>query len=301
MNDILRAQKIIESRKENAEKEYENKLASLKNEEVFSDLYSRVSYLRFEMARLSVFEKDIPEEMRVEYAEKSRLVAESMAKVGLVNGERPNYTCPICNDTGYVENRLCECVERARVDLVLSDYPILKNQPKLDEIDFSFYGAEMDGYKKRASFLQKRFLDGSLNFCTIIGAPGSAKTYLSLSIIKSALYGGKSVKVINMVKLNRAFLDYHLAPIADKNGLWEDIVDSDVLLIDDLGVESLINNVTEQYLYELISERADKKTVITTNLSLSSLDSKYGQRITSRLCHKEKGAVIEVTGKDYRR
>ena len=44
----------------------------------------------------------------------------------------------------------------------------------------------------------------------------------------------------------------------------------------------------------------DKKTVITTNLSLDAIAVRYNQRIMSRLSDKRKSHVVEIDGNDLR-
>lgn len=300
MRDEIIAKAEIERRRRNAEKEYEEKSEKLEKNEVFSDAYARVSYLKFEFARRKVYGLPIEDELLEEFREKSDIVAEAQKKIGIINDE-PDYFCKKCSDTGVFDGKICECFEKARVDAVLDEYPFLRGLPeKLRDINFDFYGDEKENYAKRVKFLNNCFLKGDLNFCTLTGAPGSGKTYISYVAIKEALLSGKSVKVINAVRLNKEFLEYHCASIEAKNALWEEIAGYDYLLIDDLGVESALKNVTAQYLYELLAERMEKKTLINGNLSVKNIEEKYGQRIFSRLSDKTKSAVIEFSGGDYR-
>lgn len=300
MQDLERAKKLIEKRKKEAEKEYAEKLESLKKNEEFAEAYSRVSYLKFEFARCEVFKIPVDEELRKEYEEKTRFISAELRKVGIREDNLPNYGCPKCLDTGY-NNGKCKCLEKARIEINLTDYKVLKTVPDdLDGIDKNFYKEESDNYAKRIEFLKQRFLNGDLEVCTVTGAPGTGKTFLADVVMKEFLLMGKSIKIINSVHLNREFLEYHCAPLTEKSVLWEEIVGYDCMLIDDLGVESVINNVTMQYLYELLTERIGKKTIITTNLSPIQLEDRYGQRIFSRLSDKRRSAIINVTGKDYR-
>ena len=86
----------------------------------------------------------------------------------------------------------------------------------------------------------------------------------------------------------------------DKNRLWKTFEDADAILIDDLGTEQVLNNVTIPYLLELLTERTDKVTIITTNLSALDLEQRYGQRIVSRLLDKKLSYPLIFKGNDLR-
>ena len=63
------------------------------------------------------------------------------------------------------------------------------------------------------------------------------------------------------------------------------LMDTDVLMIDDMGVEPLMENITIVQWFNLINERQlrGKGTVISTNLNVEELRRRYTERITSRL------------------
>ena len=73
-----------------------------------------------------------------------------------------------------------------------------------------------------------------------------------------------------------------------KNNISKDFLDnifnSDLLIIDDLGTES-INNIKFTELFNVINTRilSNKKTIISTNLSLQNLFNTYDERIVSRI------------------
>lgn len=128
----------------------------------------------------------------------------------------------------------------------------------LKDIDFTFYKEKQDFYKKCASFIEKNLFEEEKSFFTILGGTGVGKTYLALVAVKQALFAGKTVSIVNTIALNKIFLEYHCAPLSDKNPIWSLLIASDLMLIDDLGVEQILNNVTLPYLYELMVERLGK-------------------------------------------
>ena len=73
-----------------------------------------------------------------------------------------------------------------------------------------------------------------------------------------------------------------------KNNVSKDflnnVLNADLLIIDDLGTES-INNIKFTELFNIINTRIlnNKKTIISTNLSIQNLFSIYEERIVYRI------------------
>jgi len=81
------------------------------------------------------------------------------------------------------------------------------------------------------------------------------------------------------------------------------LMEADLLLIDDLGVEPLMENITITYLYHLINERQarGRHTVISSNLTVNELQTRYTERIASRLTDPMQVKMIVLKGRDVRR
>jgi DNA replication protein DnaC len=79
-------------------------------------------------------------------------------------------------------------------------------------------------------------------------------------------------------------------------------LDCDVLVIDDLGTEPTIKNVTQEHIYNIINERLLNKRafIITTNLKPSELTARYDERIANRILSKNTSYFIEFKGHDLR-
>ena len=213
----------------------------------------------------------------------------------------PVYSCEKCEDTGVYQGKECECVERMVALLTLEENPTLKNCSKsLKNIDFDFYKDEAEQKIKYVKCIYKALNEGSKAYYLLTGATGTAKTYVATVALNEMLNKGYGVKVMSAIKLNKAFLEYHCAPLEKKDMLWQRIIGYDCMLVDDLGVEQVFNNVTIPYLYEFLVERMEKVTFFTTNLDLIDLEKKYGQRILSRLLDKRLSLAIEFKGKDLR-
>ena len=129
----------------------------------------------------------------------------------------------------------------------------------------------------------------------------TGKTFLAGSICNRLAERGLSFCALTAFGLARDFLNEHTSPTAHRTGLSE-LTDAPLLVIDDLGSEPFYNNVSREYLFALLDERAVGKrgTVVTTNLSLAELCERYGERVFSRLADKSKGIFINLKGSDKR-
>jgi DNA replication protein len=85
--------------------------------------------------------------------------------------------------------------------------------------------------------------------------------------------------------------------------VFDEMLSCPVLLIDDLGSEPMLNNISKEYLYVLLNERMGRKlkTVIATNLTQPQIKDLYQERIMSRLSDKAYWDRLVLQGKDLRR
>ena len=115
------------------------------------------------------------------------------------------------------------------------------------------------------------------------------KTFMSNCIAAKLLKNGKNVIYQTAPVLLETVIDYKINKQKNFDGsFYKSILETDLLIIDDLGTESL-NNMKFSELFTLINTRLlnqnnkATKTIISTNLSLDNLASTYGERIISRL------------------
>ena len=135
------------------------------------------------------------------------------------------------------------------------------------------------------------------------GSVGSGKTYLACSIANSLIeQDQRSVKIRNFAQiineLQKSSFDF------DKNAYIESLVNTSVLILDDLGIERDTSYAKEQ-VYNIVNNRylKHKPTIFTTNLSYSQIEncteSVEYQRIYSRII--EMCIPVMVLGEDYRK
>ncbi|EFD93352.1 hypothetical protein HMPREF0889_0775 [Megasphaera lornae] len=135
------------------------------------------------------------------------------------------------------------------------------------------------------------------------GSVGSGKTYLACSIANSLIEQYQiSVKIRNFAQiineLQKNSFDF------DKNAYIESLVNTSVLILDDLGIERDTSYAKEQ-VYNIVNSRylKQKPTIFTTNLSYDTIqnckDSVEYQRIYSRII--EMCIPVMVVGEDFRK
>jgi DNA replication protein DnaC len=75
-----------------------------------------------------------------------------------------------------------------------------------------------------------------------------------------------------------------------------------LLIIDDIGSEPTIPNVSNEWLFSIVNERilATRATVLSSNYTLIQLQEKYGERFMSRLCDKNTTQLLQLVGNNLR-
>jgi len=113
------------------------------------------------------------------------------------------------------------------------------------------------------------------------------KTYLSNCIANELLKTGKTVLYQTAPILFDMILDYKFGKDNVSQEAYQNIFNVDLLIIDDLGTES-INSVKHSEIFtilntRLLNQNKITKTIISTNLSLKELYNIYDERILSRI------------------
>ena len=135
------------------------------------------------------------------------------------------------------------------------------------------------------------------------GSVGSGKTYLACSIANALIEQYQvRVKIRNFAQiineLQKGGFDL------DKNAYIESLVNTSVLILDDLGIERDTSYAKEQ-VYNIVNNRylKQKPTIFTTNLSYDTIvnctESVEYQRIYSRII--EMCIPVMVVGEDFRK
>ncbi len=216
--------------------------------------------------------------------------------------------CKKCGDTGYAGGKLCSCVKKQYVIYLAKECDILSRAP------FSFADCNTENMPtEQGEALKKLYAYGeeyvskypnvTKHILVFTGATGTGKSCLASAIARKAVLSrGKSALIRSAYELNSTFLSTHLAPVDQKNRVLHDTLTCDFLIIDDLGTEPMLKNVTLEYLQLTLDERTRNSltTAITTNLNEKQLKERYGERIFSRLCDTKTSLIRRIPGKDLR-
>lgn len=227
----------------------------------------------------------------------------------------PSYVCADCKDTGYIDSRKCHCFKQAEIDLLYrqSNIQDVLQRENFDNFDYSLFP---DTYRDPQSgrtpleniklvvreckdFVENFPLGENLLF---FGEPGVGKTFLTNCIAKEILDSSNSVLYLSAIELFDYFSsknEYFDNSALDNSAFSMQIIESDLLIIDDLGTE-LINSFTNSKLFYCINQRLlnNRSTIISTNLTLPQLMDAYSERIFSRISSSYK--VIRMFGDDIR-
>ena len=115
------------------------------------------------------------------------------------------------------------------------------------------------------------------------------KTFMSNCIAAELLKSGKNVIYQTAPVLLESVIDFKLNK--QKNfdtSFYNSILETDLLIIDDLGTESL-NSMKMSELFTIINTRILNlnhkitKTIISTNLGINEIFKVYGERVGSRI------------------
>ena len=134
----------------------------------------------------------------------------------------------------------------------------------------------------------------------LCGKVGVGKSCLLSSTLNKLLDNGVNAQYLTAFHLNSLFLKYHTTNIKEREHIFSNLLKAEVLIIDDLGIEPIIKNVTIEYLTVLLTERINKHTIIATNLSSNEIQDKYGDRVFSRLTNKDTTKLLYLDGDDLR-
>ena len=223
------------------------------------------------------------------------------------------YTCPICQDTGYVGNEKCICFRKAISDQLYTQSNIreLLEKASFDSFSLDFYPEDMinestglsarrmaESARNRAKDFVRNF-DHSFENLFFYGDTGVGKTFLSYCIAKELLDTTHSVIYYSAFDLFDAFARKTFSNSEESQGENDYILDCDLLIIDDLGTE-LTNSFVASQFFLCINERIlrKKSTIISTNLTLGSFMETYSERVFSRVSRNY--TMIKLIGRDIR-
>lgn len=219
---------------------------------------------------------------------------------------KPHYSCTECNDTGVKEdNSYCSCLYEIISQKLRENCGNAHNVRNFEDCDFNIFDEEnreniKSFYNKMQVWCQNK--ENRIQNIVICGNTGVGKTFLLECMLSELLKENKSAIFTTAFNLNQSLLKYHTTFDNTKANYLDPYLLCDTLLIDDLGTEPILKNVTIEYLLAIINQRVieGKNTVISTNLDLGNLLDRYGERIFSRLIDKRHSITVNLQNSDIR-
>lgn len=256
---------------------------------------------------------DYAERSEALYAEHEALVEKKRGML-LEHGypedyDMPSFQCKKCDDAGYVEGRMCDCVRETLVKRAYYSSGLgkaLENQT-FDTLDMHYYTGTTErgaSVKEQMSFVVeycKRYASSfapGAESLLMIGGAGRGKTHLASAIGRVVIDKGYSVVYESAANIVNSFEAERFG--RDSKGDTDKYYDCSLLIIDDLGTE-FNTQFTISVLFNLINHRIINglSTIVTTNLSLKEIENNYKERIYSRLSGDF--TVLGFCGRDIRR
>lgn len=224
----------------------------------------------------------------------------------------PQPVCAVCGGSGYVGERMCECLrELCRQEQKRELSSLLATRETFEAFRLDYYPEEpdptfgvsprrlMEKVYRRCVRYAREFSPESPSLL-LTGGPGLGKTFLSACIARSVAEAGYSVVYDTAGKL---FSDFEAAKFAAGDGENQNrtrkYLACDLLIVDDLGTE-MTTQFTQSALYQVVNTRLMDRlpTLISTNLDPTALQSRYLPQITSRLLGTYE--TLQFLGRDIR-
>ncbi len=222
------------------------------------------------------------------------------------------YTCPICKDTGSHDGYYCDCQKQEVINqakaLLGDNAPVAKCT--FEKFSLSYYPDVVD---QVLGVSQREQMTKIFNYCrdyanhfskkaqgiVMYGGTGLGKTHLSLAIANVVIERGYDVYYGSIQSIMEKLEREHFGRRSSDESEKDAIINADLLIIDDLGVE-FTTQFTTAALHDILNSRMLKglPTIISTNLEMDEIYEKYTQRIASRLFGSS--LPLAFCGKDVR-
>ena len=245
--------------------------------------------------------------------------AAAKSRVGAIDAERKNllismglpgsyldpvYTCPRCHDTGEVgePRRLCACALKKQQEQLLAGSRI-NDRETFANFNEAIYPNDE---QKKQGLAMKRFCERYVASLPspekpnllIVGQSGLGKSFFGNAIARAAIEKGIPTLKTTAYQCIQTILD----GIETRADAITPYLSSDFLILDDLGTEAMVPNVTVETVFRILNERtaANLPTVLITNLDREGLFERYGERVASRMIDGALTAIVLLRGDNLR-
>lgn len=216
-----------------------------------------------------------------------------------------HYRCTACRDTGFVGDPIkkpCAC------RLLLREETDARNAGINGRETFESFRTDIyaDEVQLKHSLAAKKLLELYADTLPhpekpnilLFGNSGIGKSFLGNAVCRRAIEHGVDTVRVTAYRLIQDVMSDFRGTTANA----ERFMRVPFLAIDDLGVEPNIQNVSVEWLFAIVNERAMNTlpTMITTNLNLGELQARYGERVMGRMADRNTTQTIRLTGRSLR-
>ncbi len=291
-----------------------------------SELYDRLPDLLELDSQISKLGIKYNKLMLTDGANKPILLEEMNNSINLLRAQKQNilkehhidpeylsapHQCQLCSDTGFLTDEFgskrCSCYKQQVISLLFEQSNInLNGNESFENFDESLYPDEIDSAKYGISISPRENIRNVKDICLdfidnfdnpeqknlfFSGRTGVGKTFLSFCIARELMENGRTVLYLSAPQLFDIVTNYKMRQSRDdsfNDDKYQSIFNVELLIIDDLGTESL-SDARYAELLNILNTRYAKngtsacKTIISTNLGAKKLFELYTERVASRI------------------
>jgi len=321
-----KALEIIKKRKHDAEftaTQHKSEVTAKHSE--LADIESQLSQTGFEIISCFALPQAESQKKLEEIRKKNTELREAQKAILVALGYSEDYlevkyTCTKCEDTGFIEERddekgvsygshLCTChtelLKKLASDSMSKSTPL--ELSTFEDFDMNYYSKQLINGESPYEEMKIVFnsckkyaenFDMDSTSLYFYGRTGLGKTHLSLAIANEVIKKGYSVIYGSVI----GFLNKMEREKFGRTETFETeniLIDADLLILDDLGAE-FQTSFTVSAIYNIINSRIARgvPTIISSNLDLEELKSRYPESVASRIIGTY--ATVQFIGKDIR-
>lgn len=225
----------------------------------------------------------------------------------------PLYVCSKCKDTGMLPSeedsaqKLCSCYRQQLINLIYvqsnlkctdaENFNCFNENYYKDTEDEKRYGIKKSprkqilGIKENCLKFIENFKDPQTRNMLFSGPTGSGKTFMANCTAVELMNRGATVLYQTAPVLFSTIMEYRFKSFKDEafeNSIYRNIMETELLIIDDLGTEPPSAARYAELLTILDTRSANNmvrpcKTIISTNIDFRKLHEYYDERVGSRI------------------
>lgn len=297
-------------RRQNKILEWENRISMLHQKyprlEEITGLHTQMALelalLGLGKGKMGMCREELEKAMRSLQDEKRRILRDNKLPE---NAYQILWDCPHCEDRGYLSPGIkCSCLlqEEIREHFQWSGLASEQENQTFQSFSLDWY----DDKKRYANILEvcQDFAEGiarreSAANLVLTGDVGTGKTHLCSAIANYVLESGKTVIYIRISRLLDLIREFKFNLNFEKMWNLQYLERVDLLIIDDLGTET-ITDFSKEQLLSILDERINnhRPWVISTNLSTNEIGQHYEDRISDRITGN--ATILKFVGESVR-